>query len=259
MKYSLALASLLFTFGCAHQPTPPPETERDPAAKLWSKDDPEMRSGDLTVWSLQKMATEKRFDELNALFNNGRSMKSLPTGYSAGAGARVLALGGPAGKALDSLTGKNWKGKYFYPKDARQSDGLNRIRRVPLIGFSDIVLMGKFTTQLLDSHPLTPDVKSNLVILNYADPVTNKYPVELILTQVQVYDVMVAVPGKYGPIYIGKTWLGKYDKKTKAFTADNKDKLTAWFFLDFSKEAVEIQRSHHWDGSKERWIDGNVR
>jgi len=86
--------------------------------------------------------------------------------------------------------------------------------------FSPIVPMAKFTTRLLDSHPLAPRAKSNLVILNYADVLTKPYLAELLLTEVQVYDVQVAIKGKYGPVFVGKTWLGKYDEKGE-FTASD--------------------------------------
>jgi hypothetical protein len=114
--------------------------------------------------------------------------------------------------------------------------------------------MAKFDTMLLDSHPLVPEAKSNVVILNYAHPETRPYLQELALTKVQVYDVQVAVKGKYGPVFIGKTWLGKYDKQGE-FTASNPDKLIAWYFIDFNDGAIKEQREAHWDGSEEEFID----
>jgi len=107
---------------------------------------------------------------------------------------------------------------------------------------------------LLDSHPLAPEAKSNVVILNYADNQTRPYWQELALTKVQVYDVQVAVKGKYGPVFIGKTWLGKYDKQGE-FTASNPDKLIAWYFLDFNEGALKEQQEKHWDGSNEELLD----
>jgi len=61
---------------------------------------------------------------------------------------------------------------------------------------------------------------------------------------------MVAVPGKYGPVFIGKTWLGKYHED-RSFEAKDKNQLIAWFFLDFSGKALEAQKEKHWDGAKE--------
>ena len=253
MKSCLVVLSLIFAVAaCTHKNK---STDRDPASiRLWSKNDPRMRAGDLTVWKLKEMAQNGQFDELNVLFNNGYSMDSLPIGYSAGTGARVLGINQAlGGQALDSLTGDNWRGKFFYSQGPRLSHGLNRIREKLFISSSPIVPMAKFTTQLLDSHPLVPDAQSNMVILNYADPKTKPYLQELILTQIQVYDIMVAVPGKFGPIYIGKTWLGSYDKNG-SFNAFNSDQLIAWFFLDFNVDALQEQRLNHWDNSNERLV-----
>ena len=77
---------------------------------------------------------------------------------------------------------------------------------------------------------------------------------ETALTKVQVYDLQVAVKGKYGPVFVGKTWVGKYDKEGK-FTATNLDKLIARYFIDFNEEALREQRENHWDGSNEVFLD----
>lgn len=267
MKNGLILLLFVFLANCVHKSEAPivtgiesaaeTELERNPSAKLYTREDREMKTGELTVWTLQKMAQDQKFTELNQLFNNGRSMARLPAGYSAGAGARVLKLPGAAGRAIDNLTGTNWKGKYFYPGTRDESHGLNRIRKNPLNRFGPIVLQANFTTKLLNSHSLVPEAKSNLVILNYANPVTNAYPIEVLLKGIQVYDVMVAVPGKYGPLYIGKTWLGIYDKN-KNFSALNSKDLVAWFFLDFNSDALIEQGKSHWDRSKEYYIDGKT-
>ncbi|MFN8945209.1 MAG: hypothetical protein ACK5WZ_11385, partial [Pseudobdellovibrionaceae bacterium] len=231
---------------------------RNPSSsqRLWNREDPQMKAGDLTIWKLREMAQNKQFDALHNLFNNGYSMDHLPVGYSAGVGARVLDLNAAlGGRAIDGLTGSNWKGKYFFSTSPVLSHGLNRIREVLFATSSPIVLMGRFTTQLLDSHPLVPEAKSNMVILNYASPKTKPYLLETLLTQIQVYDVMVAVPGKFGPVYIGKTWLGSYSKDGN-FTAFNSNQLIAWFFLDFNVDALQEQRLNHWDDSKEILVTG---
>jgi len=221
-------------------------------------DDPSLRTGadGLTVWTLHEMCQRKQFNELDDLFNNGLSMNSLPVGLAAGTAARVLDLDNKAiAEALDSLTGKNWRGKVFFPSNnKRVSAGRNRMKAHLVLPNSPIVPMCKFDTMLLDGHALTPKARSNVVILSYTDPLTRPYWQELAFTKIQVYDIQVAVKGKYGPVFIGKTWVGKYDKQGK-FTASNPDKLIAWYFLDFNDGGLKEQQEKHWDGSKEEFID----
>ena len=195
-----------------------------PEPKRYDHNDPSLKTGEggLTVWALHEMAQKKQFKELNDLFNNGLNMNSLPVGLAAGAAARVLDIDNKViADALDSLTGKNWRGKVFFSSNnKRVSKGRNRIKASVLLPNSPIVPMCKFDTMLLDSHPLVPEAKSNVVILSYPDPETRPYLLERAFTKVQVYDIQVAVKGKYGPVFIGKTWLGKYDEKGE-FTASD--------------------------------------
>jgi hypothetical protein len=202
------------------------------------------------------MAQKKQFKELNDLFNNGLTMNSLPVGLAAGAAARVLDLDNKVfAEAIDSLTGKNWRGKVFFPSDDKTvSKGRNRIRTSLVLPRAPIVPMCKFDTMLLDGHPLAPEVKSNVVILSYTDPTTRPYWQELTFTKLHVYDIQVAVKGKYGPVFIGKTWVGKYDKEGN-FTASNPDKLIAWYFIDFNDGALKEQQERHWDGSTEEFLE----
>jgi len=224
----------------------------------FNHDDPSLRTGagGLTVWTLAEMAGDRRFNELNDLFNNGLTMNSLPVGLCAGAPARVFDIDHKLiSEALNSYTAKNWKGKVFFPSNnKRVSEGRNRIRAHFLLPNSPIVPMAKFDTELLDRHPLAPEAKSNVVILNYPDPRTRPYWQELAFLKVQVCDIQVAVKGKYGPVFIGKTWVGKYDKEGK-FTASNPDKLIAWYFIDFNDGALKEQQEQHWDGSQEEFLD----
>jgi hypothetical protein len=221
-------------------------------------DDPSLKTGEggLTVWSLKDMAQAKQFGELNALYNDGLTMNSLPTGLAAGAAARVFDLDNKAiAEALDGVTGKNWRGKVFFYSDNRSvSEGRNRIRSSLVLPNSPIVPMCKFDTMLLDSHPLTPEARSNVVVLSYPDPRTRPYWQEVALTKIHVYDIQVAVKGKYGPVFIGKTWVGHYDKD-RNFTASNPDKLIAWYFIDFNEGALDEQKERHWDGSSEELFD----
>ena len=224
----------------------------------YEHDDASLRTGadGLTVWTLHEMAQKKQFNELNDLFNNGLTMNSLPVGLAAGAAARVFDIDNKMiADALDAITGRNWRGKVFFPSTNKKvSKGRNRMKASLLLPNAPIVPMAKFDTMLLDSHPLVPEAKSNVVILNYADLQTRPYLQELILTKVPVYDVQVAVKGKYGPVFIGKTWLGKYDKQGE-FTASNPDKLIAWYFIDFNDGAIKEQMEKHWDGSEEEFLD----
>ena len=136
----------------------------------YDHDDPSLRTGagGLTVWTLHEMAQRKLFKELNDLFNNGLTMNSLPVGLAAGAAARVLDIDNKViAEALDSLAGRNWRGKVFFSSNNKSvSEGRNRLKASMLLPNSPIVPMCKFDTMLLDSHPLVPEAESNLVILS---------------------------------------------------------------------------------------------
>jgi hypothetical protein len=223
----------------------------------YDHDDPSLKTGvgGLTVWVLQKMAQEQQVEALDKLFNSGLNMNSLPVGLAAGVGVPLLTQNRTIAEALEYLTGRNWKGKVFFgSNDKTVSEGRNRIRESLVRSGSRIVPMAKFVTKLMDSHPLTPDAKSNVVILNYKDPQTRPYWAERLVAMVQVYDVQVAVKGKYGPIYIGKTWLGRYDSKGE-FIPSEPTRIIARYFLDFNEGALKEQHEEHWDGSEEDILD----
>src|SRR6516225_5119993 len=179
------------------------------------------------------MAQEQRFKELDDLFDNGLSMNSLPVGMSAGVGIASLTTdGGLINDWLTAFAVKNWRGKIFFSSNNKRiSQGRNRMRSSLLNPRSPFVPMMKFTTMLLDSHPLTPTAKSNIVSLTYTDPLTKPYVNEFLATKLQALDLQVAVKGKYGPVYIGKTWFGKYDKSGE-FTASVPHKVVGLYFLD---------------------------
>ena len=224
----------------------------------YDHDDPSLRTGEggLTVWALQEMAQERRLDELDDLFDNGLTMNALPVGLCAGTVARVFDINVDVfSECVDWFAGKNWRGKiYFSSNNKLVSEGRNRVRSSLVDPRSPFIPMCRFRTMLVDSHPLAPKAKSNIVILHYADPLTKPYWLEHILKEVSVIDLMVAVKGKYGPVFIGKTWLGRYDEKG-GFTASDPDKLSNWYFLDFNKGALTEQRESHWDGSREETLD----
>jgi len=227
--------------------------------KGYDHDDPSLKTGagGLTVWELKKMAEDGRFSELDNLFDNGLTMNALPVGISAGAPFPLLVdrTNKRTAEWLDSLTDKNWRGKwYFSSNDKSVTQGRNRVRKSLVFPNSPIVPMMKFTSKLVDSDPLAPRAKSNLVILTYSDPLTKPYAQELLALKLQFYDVMVAVKGKYGPVFVGKTWLGKYGT-TGNFTATDPNKLVARYFLDFNEGALKEQRESHWDGSEEELLD----
>jgi hypothetical protein len=235
-----------------------PSTDKEDSSKGYDHDDPSLGTGEagLTVWTLQKMFQEKRYDELDDLFDNGLTMNSLPVGMSAGAGGGAVDIGiDLINECLTWVGEKLWRGKIFFSSNnKRVSEGRNRMKRSIFNPSSPFVPMAKFTTRLLDSHPLAPNAKSNVVILNYADMRTKPYLAELLGAEVQAYDVQVAVKGKYGPVFVGKTWLGKYDEKGE-FTARDPGRIVARYFLDFNEGALREQREHHWDGSEEEVLD----
>lgn len=238
------------TWACAKagsERDPPRVCKGQKAARL----DSPMPPGDLTIWKLKEMAEQGRTAELEDMFNHGFSLCALPTGYSAGAGAAA----DPITTALDTLIGDYWRGKIFFnSSERRETHGLNRIKQDFLNSDAPIVPMAAFTAQLLDTHELAPEATSNVIVLKYAHPVTKSYWQEEALTQIQVIDVMVAVPGKYGPVYLGKTWLGQYDAEG-VFRANDQKQFIAWYFLDFNQSAMGEQLAYHWDRSDEVPID----
>ncbi len=248
LKNFYLIVTLLFLFSCSHVPM---------ARKVAQNSEADLPKSDLTVWSLKEMAQKKQFDELNDLYNHhSLPLEALPVGYAAGAGTKVFNAKGLILKALDAVVGDMWKGKIFFTSENKLvSRGMNRIKALD----KHIVPMANFVTKIVPEHTLVPDVDKgrSIVLLNYAHPAMRDDPFiqEELLRKIQVYDLMVAVPGKYGPVFIGKTWLGKYDKKDGEFKAFDKDKLIAWYFLDFNPAALEEQERNHSDGSVEVMMD----
>src|SRR5262245_64420210 len=80
--------------------------------KGYDHSNPSLRTGGrgLTVWTLQKMAQEKRFKELDDLFDNGLTMNALPVGMAAGTAARVFDIDIELiTQCLDSFVSKLWR------------------------------------------------------------------------------------------------------------------------------------------------------
>ena len=83
--------------------------------------------------------------------------------------------------------------------------------------------------------------RANVVELNYAEPGAGVIP-ELVKA-VGIYDLMVAIPGKYGPVYVGKTWFGRYKQGTEPNSFRAKTSQVLWYFLDFNPGALAEQAS----------------
>src|SRR5499427_10379943 len=89
----------------------------------YDHDDPILRTGEggLTIWVLQKMAQEKRFKELDDLFDNGVTMNALPVGMAAGTAARVFDIDIELiTQCLDSFVSKLWRGKIFFSSNNKR-------------------------------------------------------------------------------------------------------------------------------------------
>jgi hypothetical protein len=143
------------------------------------------------------------------------------------------------------LVGSKWRGKIFLKSnDPKKTRGLNRIKE-PLGPF---VPADTFVASIVNEHPLLPkfDQNKNMILLNYTHPnlAKNRSVIQRLLKKIQVFDIMVQVPGRFGPLFVGKTWLGRYDRKTGGFQADNPRRLIAWYFLDFNTGALEYQNAH---------------
>jgi len=280
MKFTLAiLLTSADLVSCASPGNRKPAGEQShylpalkPDGSKYHADDPALRTGEggLTIQILQTMARNHEFDKLNDLFNHGVSMDSLPVGFSAGKGDAFPNVPGDVEYMLQFFIGTAWKGKFFFKSDdPKVSHGSNRIESlqasVPPHGPKPVA---KFKTYLLErgertdvfGQDLAVGATSNFVVLNYAHPVmehsNNSFVESLLQTgntgAIPVFDVMVAVPGKYGPIYVGKTWKGTYDLKTETFTADDPTSLIAYYFLDYNKGALDEQAANwHWVEGKE--------
>jgi len=67
------------------------------------------------------MAQEKRFKELDDLFDNGLTMNALPVGMAAGTAARVFDIDIELiTQCLDSFVSKLWRGKIFFHQIIRE-------------------------------------------------------------------------------------------------------------------------------------------
>lgn len=198
----------------------------------------------LDIWVLQKVARCGQIERLDELFYQASiPLSQMPQGYSAGTGARVLGVDSFLAGPLEMLVGSKWRGKIFLKSnDPKKTSGLNRIKE-PLGPF---VPAATFVASIVHEHPLLPqfDPQKNMILLNYTHPnlAKNRSVIQRLLKKIQVFDIMVQVPGRFGPLFVGKTWLGRYDRKTGRFQADNPRTLIAWYFLDFNQGALDYQK-----------------
>lgn len=210
-----------------------------PAEKVYDASDAALRIGEegITVNDLAAWAKEGREAKLEELFSDySVSLKCVPQGHSAGTVARVLniQLGGIASSLLDIIASASWIGKRFdapEANDCRVTSGVNRLFGREFVSF---------VTRLLDRSRIVGS-RSNIVELNYAQPGRGVIPG--MVKAVGIYDLMVAVPGKHGPLYVGKTWFGKYNKGTEINSFSPHTAQTLWYFLDFNTGALEEQRT----------------
>lgn len=241
---------------------------------LYLETDPALRVGadGMTIQDLQAIAhkapTDRRYQDLLVkIFNEyGISMSYLPRGFSAGLGASIdLSESVDASNALEHLTGTLWYGKYFERPDmcSRVTRGANRIAGHARIDFvARLIPRDQIDRFVENPADLEIAARSDYVDLNYKftlpgkrrssldDPDTHSddsLPVlnELagLVERLGVYDLGVMIPGKNGPILVGRTWLGEYaDNRERTYSATALDgKQIAWFFLDFSEEAIRTQ------------------
>jgi len=231
-------------------------------------------SDGITIQDLQALAHEAPRDQRYAdllvkIFNEyGVSMSYLPRGYSAGLGAAIdLSSQVDASNALELMTGNLWYGKYFEQPDQclRVTRGANRIGDDLRVDFVARLLPNDRLEQFVEApRSLDIDARSNYVDLNYASPLPgqrrtsleepNTYrvdtnpvlaPVAGLVAALGVYDLGVVIPGRNGPILVGRTWLGEYaDNAQQTYSASLLDgKQIAWFFLDFNEAAIEGQEA----------------
>ena len=243
---------------------------------LYLETDASLIVGDdgITIQDLQAIAHEapddpRYHDLLVRIFNEyGVSMSYLPRGFSAGLGASIdLSENVDASNVLEHLTGQLWYGKYFERPDecSRIARGANRIA-----GSARIDFVARLIPQhLVDRYVANPkeldiDARSNYVDLDYKNTQPGKrrtgleepntysddsLPVLRLLAglveRLGVYDLAVVIPGKNGPILVGRTWLGDYaDNQEQTYSASALEgKQMAWFFLDFNEAAITMQKT----------------
>ena len=241
---------------------------------LYLESDEALRVGGdgITIEDLQAIAHEAPRDAryvevLLKIFNEyGVSMSYLPRGFSAGLGASIdLADNVDASDVLEHLTGRLWFGKYFEQPDRcfRLTRGANRIGRHLRIDFvARLIPRDRIENFVESPESLDIRARSNFVDLNYAstlpaqrrtgldqphthtdDGVLGLRRMAGLVERLGVYDLGVVIPGRHGPILVGRTWLGEYaDNAERTYSASALEgRQIAWFFLDFNEGALATQ------------------
>jgi hypothetical protein len=144
-----------------------------------------------------------------------------------------------------------WKGKTFHRSEENCAEGwgTNRVGLINLFSLKAKTLTretfigdeGRMNdaseSGFVNALAANPN-DTNLVELNYSRPRLDPMGMGRAFG---IRDIMVPIPGKNGTIYIGRAYTGKWTSTT-SFKSSG---MVAWFFLDFSDEAV---RNDSWYG-----------
>ncbi len=200
---------------------------------------------ELGIYTLERLAKKGNYRVLDYIFNcQSEYIKSLPSGYAAGTGSKTSIARDVFAKLTEDELKSLWHGKIFFQSEnERMTVGKSRLYSREK---KKIIPMVNFVSRLAESHPYVPEIASgaNVITLNYAHLKTprKKHQLETLLNGLQTYDVLVAIKDSDKKLFIGKTWQGKYDRGTTKFTADEPEKVIAWFFLDFSESGLAAQK-----------------
>jgi hypothetical protein len=217
-----------------------------------------------TIGSLASLSEEQLFDLIKVW---AITEDCVPTGESAGLPGRMdkNVVGSHnfvkvffkglfnilGNKETEFVASQIWKGKVFYrnPQNCTQGTGINRIMGNHAITLTNrIMSLKEYTADIqrfrdINELKFIQDMEHsqkriNLVELNYSNPSRDPFHAG---KRFGVRDIMVPIQGKNGTIYIGRAYTGQWASSTQ-FKSSGK---VAWFFLDFSRHAVEEQRSRN--------------
>lgn len=269
-RYAVIIVSVMVLTSCVH--TPPPSTQQKSNAGNVKVSRPESGEklptscsvleeefgwplnfagldlggeNELGIYTLERLAKKENYRVLDYIFNcKSEYIKSLPSGYAAGTGSKSSLARDVFAKFREDELKSLWHGKIFFQSEnERMTVGKSRLYSRDQ---KKIIPMANFVSRLAETHPYVPEIASgaNVITLNYSHLKTprKKHHLETLLDDLQTYDVLVAIKDSDKKLYIGKTWKGKYDRSTTKFTADEPEKVIAWFFLDFSESGLAAQK-----------------